>query len=126
METPPRLEMAQGYAIYRPQGDARFRAAVEGASLVVVWCRTHGVARLLIDSRELTGFASPGPEERFLMGEELARAAQAAVKIAFLARTEFMDPERFAVTVARNRGLLSAGFDSEAEAVAWLLDPNAA
>jgi hypothetical protein len=41
-------------------------------------------------------------------------------------RPEFMDPELFEVTVARNRGLFGNVFDSEEEALKWLLDPRAA
>jgi hypothetical protein len=36
-----------------------------------------------------------------------------------------MDPEQFEVTVARNRGLVGDVFDSEKEALAWLLETNA-
>jgi hypothetical protein len=37
-------------------------------------------------------------------------------------RPELMDPERFEVTVARNRGLVGNVFHSEKEALAWLLE----
>ena len=40
----------------------------------------------------------------------------AAVKVAMVVRPELIDPERFGVTVARNRGLFSNAFSSESEA----------
>ena len=125
MDTPPGLELLEGYARHRPTGEVRFRPAVEGAGRIVAWCREHGIEKLLLDSSGLTGFANPGPEERFLFGEALARAAQGQVKIAIVTRPEIMDAEKFGITVARNRGLFAEGFTSEAEAVAWLLDPDA-
>jgi hypothetical protein len=33
-----------------------------------------------------------------------------------------VDPDNFEVTVARNRGLIGNVFDSEKNALAWLLD----
>jgi hypothetical protein len=41
-------------------------------------------------------------------------------------RPEMMDPDNFEVTVARNRGLMGNVFDSEKDALAWLLGPAAA
>jgi hypothetical protein len=43
------------------------------------------------------------------------------VKCALVVRPELMDPEKFEVTVATNRGMIGNVFDSEKEAVAWLL-----
>jgi hypothetical protein len=39
---------------------------------------------------------------------------------------EFMDPEKFEVTVGRNRGLFGNVYDSEKDALEWLLNPKAA
>ncbi len=125
MEAPPGLGLEEGYAIFRMEGNLRFREAVDRACAAITWCREREVRRLLIESTGLTGFDNPGTEERFLLGEAFARAGQAAVKVAIVARPEFMDPERFGVTVARNRGLFAQGFASREDALAWLLDPNA-
>lgn len=43
-----------------------------------------------------------------------------APPLAMVARPEMIDPERFGVTFAANRGLVGGVFVSEAEAVAWL------
>ena len=39
-------------------------------------------------------------------------------------RPEMMDPQKFEVTVAGNRGLVGNVFDSEKDALGWLLDPR--
>ena len=116
----------QGFAVHRPRATMSFRQAVEGAGQIVAFCRENGIGRLLLDTTGLSGYGHPSTEDRFLFGEVVARAGQAAVKIAVLTVPAIMDAEQFGVTVARNRGLLMAGFTSETEALAWLLDPNAA
>ena len=91
----------------------------------IVYCRENGIRRLLLDTTKLSGFGPIGTAERFAIGETLARAAMAAVKVAMLVRPELLDPELFGITVARNRGLFSNAFPSESEALKWLLDPSA-
>jgi len=54
-----------------------------------------------------------------------AEAARCQVKVAMVLRPEMMDPDKFEATVARNRGLVGDVFDSEKDALAWLLDPAA-
>ena len=39
-------------------------------------------------------------------------------------RPEMVDRDNFEVTVARNRGLVGNVFDSEKDALAWLLRPG--
>jgi quercetin dioxygenase-like cupin family protein len=45
------------------------------------------------------------------------------VKIAIVGRPDQLDPERFGMLVARNRGLLASSHASEAEALQWLIAP---
>jgi hypothetical protein len=45
--------------------------------------------------------------------------------MAMVVRPEMMDPDKFEVTVATNRGLIGNVFDSEKEALAWLLNADA-
>jgi len=84
----------------------------------------QGVSKLLVDTTKWTGHESPDTLERFTVASAFAKAAAAAVKIALVVRPELMDPEKFEVTVAANRGLIGNVFDSEQEALAWLLDPK--
>jgi len=124
-DRPEHLEIGEGHAVHRPEGNLAFQDALDLLSGAVVYCRENGIRRLLIDIRKLTGFGPVGTAERFRFGERLARDAQGAVKIAFVANPEILDPNRFGMTVARNRGMFSNAFTSESEAWKWLLDPNA-
>ncbi len=104
----------------------RFEDVIGLASRAVAYCRERGIERLLLDGRGVTGFGPLDAAARFRLGDELAHAAGAAVKVAMVVRPEFLNPDRFGITVARNRGLFANGFASEAEAVAWLKNPDAA
>jgi hypothetical protein len=81
------------------------------------------VRRLLIDTTEWTGHFSPDTLERFHYARVFAEAAGSAVKLAMVVRPALMDPEKFEVTVMINHGLAGNVFDSEKDALAWLLDP---
>lgn len=124
-EPPERFEIGEGHALFRPEGNVSFQEGLDLLSQAIVYCRENRIRRLLIDITKLTGFGTLGTSERFAVGERLARAAMAAVKVAIVARPEVLDPARFAMTVARNRGLFTNAFSSESEAWKWLMDPNA-
>lgn len=127
MNTPEHFEIAEGYACYRPVGEVSLQKAIDWVSTVITFAVDQQITKLLIDSMKLTGIEPPLAWERFRMGERFAYAARgSAIKVVLVARQEMIDPERFGMTVARNRGLLANVFTSEAEALAWLLDPNAA
>jgi hypothetical protein len=99
----------------------------EGASKVIeaiIFSREQGIRKLLIDVTRWTGHDKPGTLERFTVAQEFIEAARSAVKMAMVVRPELMDPRKFEVTVATNRGLNGNVFDSEKDALAWLLDPR--
>jgi hypothetical protein len=124
-DRPERFEVGETHALFRPEGNVSFRAAGDLVGRAIVYSRENGIRRLLIDTSKLTGFGPVGTAERFAIGDRLAREGMAAVKVAIVVSPELFDPKRFGITVARNRGLFSNVFPSEAEALAWLLDPNA-
>ena len=132
MPTPPRaFRFFEGYAIYRPAGQLSFDEAVATISEGLRYAASRQIERLLVDSTKLTGFPAPSVWQRFWMAEEWA-AVQARLRLAVVARPDLIDPSRFGVTVALNRGLVANVFSSEAEAIRWLLndkpasDPQAA
>ena len=86
----------------------------------------HNFKHLLIDTTQLNGFGPPDTLERFEFAERCAQAASGAVKVAFLAKAEMIDPDKFGLDVARNRGFWTGIFASKADAVQWLLDPSSA
>ncbi len=125
MTAPEHFKMEDGYASYRPVGKVSLQEAVLLATNAITYARENQIRRLLINCTGLTGFGSPKTLDRFQMAEQWARAGQSMVKLSVVAAAELIDPEKFGMTVARNRGLLGNIFSDEAEALAWLLDPNA-
>ena len=124
METPEHFEVLEGYCCYRLSGHGRLVAAATKVIEVIAFTRAQGIRKLLIDTTGWTGHQSPDTLERFTVVQACAEAARSAVKLAMVVRPEMMDPEKFEVTVAKNRGLVGNVFDSEKDALAWLLDPN--
>ena len=114
----------EGYCCYRLSGHGPLAQAASKVIEVIAFSREQGVRKLLIDTTNWTGHKSPDTWERFTWAEAFAEAARSTVKLVFLVRPEMMDPDKFEVTVARNRGLIGNVFDSEKDAVAWLLDPT--
>jgi hypothetical protein len=125
MNAPESFQMAEGYAIYRPIGNVSIQEAISLVSQAITFARNIQIRRLLVDSTKLTGFGPLGTVDRYKMGEQLADAGRLSVRLAMVARAELIDPQRFGVMVARNRGLDVDVFTSEAKALAWLLDLKA-
>lgn len=111
----------EGYAHYRPPGAVSLEEVVKLMGEGIVYAREQGVQRLLIDTTQTTGIAPPQTIERYQLARHFAEAAQSRVRVAVLTRPELIDPSRFGVTVAQNRGLMADVFANEAEALAWLL-----
>jgi len=127
MDAMTNVELADGYATYRPAGQTTLADAIALVTQAIAQARDLGVTKLLVDTTALEGLGtSVSTWDRFRLGEEWARAAHSRVIVAFVARSELIDARRFGVTVARNRGLMSSVFASEDEALAWLLDPERA
>ncbi len=120
MDTPEHFALADGYARYCPVGQVTLQQGVNLLSIAIAYARERAIQRLLIDSTGLTGFDPPTTLERFTLGGQIARAAQGAVKVALVVPAVMIDPKKFGLTVARNRGMVGEVFTSEAEALEWL------
>ena len=125
MKAPEHLEVMPDYCSYRLSGHGSLAEAAGKVLEVITYAREQGMRKLLVDTTQWTGHESPGTLERYQWAEAFSKAARSAVKLVMVARPELMDPEKFEVTVARNRGLLGNIFDSEKEALAWLLETEA-
>jgi hypothetical protein len=121
MTAPDHFHVADGYAHYSPQGDFSLEQSVDLMIESVMYARTSLVRKLLIDTRGLHGFRHPTVFDRFFLSVQLAQEAAGWVKIAIVARPELVDPHKFGITVARNRGLQADVFTAEPEALQWLL-----
>lgn len=83
----------------------------------------RNAAKLLFDCREVIGV--PTITQRFEMGSKAAelyrrRGSTRPLAAAMVVRKEFLDPNRFGQTDARNRGLMGLTTDDEAEALRFL------
>jgi len=114
----------EGYCCYRLSGHGSLEEAGSKVIEAITFSREQGMRKLLIDTTNWTGHESPTTTERFNLAAAFTTAAGSAVKLAMVVRPEMMDPEKFEVRVATNRGLIGNVFDSEKEALAWLLDPK--
>ena len=124
MNAPEHFEVMEGYCCYRLSGHGRLAEAASKVIEVITFAREQGIRNLLIDTTGWTGHQSPDTLERYQFAQAFAEAARSAVKLAMVVRPEMMDPGKFEVTVAMNRGMVGNVFDSEKDALAWLLDPT--
>ena len=107
--------------MFCPAGQVSFDEMVDLVSCAVVLCRRQKIKKLLIDSTELHGFKTPRISERYNLAERMAQDAASLVKIVHVARPEWVRSREFGIEVARNRGLDARNFNSEPEALKWLL-----
>lgn len=112
--------MEGGRAVYRPVGSVSFDEVVALVRAAIAAARSNQARDLLVDTTALTGFSSPDTFQRFLAVVEWAEEARGSVRLAMVARAEMIDPQRFGLTVAANRGLVSSIFTTEGDARAWL------
>lgn len=126
MELPEFVTLAPRFAAYRPVGALSFAAWRDAMVGVLGWSVGAGVTHLLADFTGVTLLDDPSTFERFKLGERAAAAGAAAgIKVAVFGREPVMDPERFGVTVAVNRGLQVDSFPDEVAALTWLVGPDA-
>ena len=105
---------------YRPAGSVSFDHAVARVRTAIAAARAKQLRELLVDTTAWTGFSSPDTFQRFLAAVAWAEEARGSLRLAMVARPEMIDPQKFGVTVAANRGLVSNIFPTEAEARDWL------
>jgi hypothetical protein len=122
MNAPEHFEVLPDYCCYRLSGHGPLAEAAGKVIEVINYAREQKVRKLLIDTTKWTGHDKPGILERFQFAEAFSQAAYSSMAVAMVVRPEMMDPDKFEVTVARNRGLFGNVFDSEKEALAWLLE----
>jgi hypothetical protein len=106
--------------LYRPVGSVSFDEGVACVRAAIAAARSHRAVDLLVDVTALTGFPSPDTFQRFLAVVQWAEEASGRLRLAMVAPAEMIDPQRFGVTVAANRGLVSNVFPTDTEAFAWL------
>lgn len=104
----------------RPSSFLSIDHAAELVDAAISVARAQGVSDVLADVRALAGFPSPTVKERFYIVSKWARTAGSHVRLAVVACQEHIDPRKFGVTVAMNRGLVGNIFNAEPDAIRWL------
>lgn len=112
--------MEMGRGLYRPVGSVSFDEAAAMVRAAIAFARSKQARELLVDTTMLIGFPSPNTFQRFLAVVDWAEEARGGLCLAMVARAEMIDPRKFGVTVAANRGLASNIFTTDVEARAWL------
>ncbi len=107
-------------AAFRPEGCLTLHKAVAMVTDAIVFARDQGLRKLLVNTKGLTGFESPGLGERYFFVHEWARASAGAVRIAMVLRADMIDPHKFGITAAANAGLVADVFSFEDMALAWI------
>jgi hypothetical protein len=121
---PQNFRIVGNRGTFRPAGIMSLYEAVNEIDEGLVFARQRGLKKLLVDTRALYGFDPPSVIERYWFIRRWARSVAAAVRVAIVARSELIDPEKFGTTVARNNGMASDVFLSEPKAAAWLALPS--
>lgn len=117
------FEKTGSVAIFRLSGQVSLPQAVQLVTSAITSAREQGIAELLVNISELTGFASPTIRDRYSFAQEWAHAAQGKLCVAFVARAEIIDPHKIGVIFAANYGLIAEVFSSEQQALVWLQQP---
>lgn len=119
----PELEIVHrdGYTAVRflgPFSVSGFQRRAEAAARA---CRERKIDRLFVDS---TGYdVTPTTVERYEIACH-AVTISAGLKVAILVTPAFLDPNRFGIMVAQNRGLVVEAFTEREKAIEWLLAPT--
>lgn len=122
MDAPEGFEVLQDYACYRLQGHGSLAEAAVKVMDAIAYAKQQGLPRLLIDVTKWTGHGSPDSFERYKWATAFAEVAGPGMRLSMVVRPELMDPEKFEVLVAKNRGMMGNVFDSEEAALGWLLN----
>ena len=97
------MEQMPGYLAARFIGTAIPGEASQQFGLIAEDCKLTNNDKLLIDT---TGFdVKVTLVDKFLLGERLGIFARYGIKVVFVSILEQLDPRKFAVMVAQNRGV---------------------
>jgi len=120
------LEPHETYLVARLAGPFALEAAQAAVEHFIEAAVERQLSQILVDVRQVQG--EPTVAERYLFAEFVAQAAvsQAVrqsgllIKLAFVGQAPLMDPARFGMMVARNRGAQVVVVEDVNEALNWL------
>ncbi|OAI42456.1 hypothetical protein AYO41_04305 [Verrucomicrobia bacterium SCGC AG-212-E04] len=114
------FDIEEGRGLYRPAASVSFNGVVVLVRAAIAAARRNELRDLLVDTTALTGFSSPEIFQRYLAAVAWSDEAEGGVRLAMVARAELIHPQKYGVTVAAGRGLVSNIFTTDVEAHAWL------
>jgi hypothetical protein len=119
------LEPREGYLYACLSGDYSLPETKALSLQCLEACAQHHRSKLLLDVRSVQGSNSLTQiyeYAEFLAAEaiKVQRQAGVALRLVFVGRPPLLDPERFGITVARNRGLAAMSTGDIDEAYRWL------
>jgi|GraSoiStandDraft_24_1057298.scaffolds.fasta_scaffold571259_2 hypothetical protein len=118
--TPPEfVERIGPRAFYRPVLSANFHDALQLCIQAVSWAREQGCADMLVNVYGILGLENITTFMRYEIAVAWAQAA-GSLRVALVVPDELMDPQKFAMLMAHNRGVNGDVFITEAEALRWL------
>ena len=106
-------------AFYRPVLSASFHDALKLCTAAVNWAREQGCADMLVNVRGISGMEMITPFMKYEVAVSWAQSA-GNMRIALVVPDELMDPNKFALLMAQNRGVNGDAFTMEADAMQWL------
>jgi hypothetical protein len=117
-EDGPLIEQGDGYTAARFLGPFSVAAFQRQADAAAQACRDQGSRRLLVDT---TCFdLSPSIADRYELACHAVKISL-GLKVALLVTPAFIDPHKFGIVVAQNRGLVVEAFTERPKALEWLL-----
>jgi hypothetical protein len=118
--TPPEfLERIGARAFYRPVFTAGFHEALRRCAAAVQWAREQGCSDMLVNVQGVTGMEAINAFMKYEVAVSWAQAA-GSMRVALVVPESLMDPQKFALLMAHNRGVNGDAFVTEAEALRWL------
>jgi hypothetical protein len=117
-EDGPEIEQRNGYTAAKFLGQFSVREFQRQADAASKACRDQGTGRLLVDT---TCFdVSPTTVERYELACHAVKIST-GLNVALVVAPAFIDPNKFGIVVARNRGLVVEAFTDPRKALEWLL-----
>jgi len=120
MSTLKYFEQVGRRGFFRPVGTMSFDQAVDIVAEAMRHARALELVDLLVNTSNLAGFPTPDVFARYSLANRWAQSAGASLRVALVARTEHIDPQKIGVLMAQNRGVAGDVFTNEAAAIAWL------
>jgi hypothetical protein len=114
------LEERQGYLAAKFIGSGAAEEVWRQFELVAAHCQRAKIDKLLIDITEAKGTLSL--TDKYLAAEESRIFARFGIKVAFIEIPERVDPRKFFLLAARNRGVNVEAFTDWQAAEKWLLE----